>query len=119
MALRWVLFNSSASGETAPNGANINVTIDNIGMYIRKVIEVTLSSGVQKQMDALIPGQAEINIKRYWLVMIAISPEMRAALKNGYYNHAGDLREWNEQGFSIAVGWSDLSRQGAVGVMAF
>jgi len=43
-----------------PNGANINVTIDNIGMYIRKVIEVTLSSGVQRQMDAFKAGFSQV-----------------------------------------------------------
>lgn len=46
--------------ELMPNGANINVTIDNIGMYIRKVIEVTLSSGVQKQMDAFRAGFSQV-----------------------------------------------------------
>lgn len=42
--------------ELEPNGANISVTIDNVGRYVKKVIDFTLGSGVQRQVDAFREG---------------------------------------------------------------
>ncbi len=75
---------------------------------------------LQKDRDTAFPGDADINVKRHWLIMIAISNEMRGQLKSGFFNHPGDIREWNApHGVSIAVGWTDLSRQGMVGVFQY
>lgn len=45
-----------SSIELVPNGSDTNVTIDNIGEYIQKVIDFTLVSGVQRQIDAFRAG---------------------------------------------------------------
>ncbi|KAK4506542.1 hypothetical protein PRZ48_000274 [Zasmidium cellare] len=42
--------------ELVPGGANVNVTIDNVGEYIKKVIDFTLESGVQRQVDSFREG---------------------------------------------------------------
>lgn len=56
-------------------------------------------------------------VKRHWLVVIAVSPEMRGRLKNGGLNDAQDVREWQTNlGPAIAVAWSDLSRTSMFGV---
>lgn len=46
--------------ELIPNGANIPVTIDNIGSYVEKVIDFTLGSGVQRQVDAFRAGFSQV-----------------------------------------------------------
>ncbi|KAK4990001.1 Ubiquitin fusion degradation protein 4 [Elasticomyces elasticus] len=46
--------------ELQPNGANIHVTIDNVGVYVEKVIEITLGSGVQRQVDAFRHGFSSV-----------------------------------------------------------
>lgn len=46
--------------ELQPNGANINVTIDNVGHYVKSVVDFTLSSGVQKQVDAFRAGFSQV-----------------------------------------------------------
>ncbi|GAB7363476.1 hypothetical protein MBLNU230_g3748t1 [Neophaeotheca triangularis] len=42
--------------ELAPDGSNTNVTIDNVGDYIKAVIDFTLGKGVQRQVDAFRAG---------------------------------------------------------------
>ncbi|KAI9673009.1 MAG: Ubiquitin fusion degradation protein 4 [Caeruleum heppii] len=42
--------------ELIPNGSNFSVTIDNVGLYVEKVIDLTIGSGVQKQIDAFRAG---------------------------------------------------------------
>ncbi|KAF2171316.1 hypothetical protein M409DRAFT_18430 [Zasmidium cellare ATCC 36951] len=42
--------------ELVPGGANVNVTIDNVGEYIKKVIDFTLGAGVQRQVDSFREG---------------------------------------------------------------
>ncbi|KXT04647.1 hypothetical protein AC578_2101 [Pseudocercospora eumusae] len=42
--------------ELLPHGSTINVTIDNVGQYIKKVIDFTLQSGVQRQVEAFQTG---------------------------------------------------------------
>lgn len=46
--------------ELQPDGSNINVTIDNVGIYVKKVIEFTLGTGVQKQVDAFRAGFSQV-----------------------------------------------------------
>lgn len=46
--------------ELQPHGASINVTIDNVGLYIKKVIDFTLGSGVQKQHEAFAAGFSQV-----------------------------------------------------------
>lgn len=46
--------------ELVPGGADEPVTIDNVNNYIRKVVEVTLSSGVQRQVDAFRAGFSQV-----------------------------------------------------------
>ena len=41
-------------------GSQINVTIDNVGDYIKKVIEFTSGSGVQRQVDAFRAGFSQV-----------------------------------------------------------
>ena len=41
-------------------GSQINVTIDNVGDYIKQVIEFTLGSGVQRQVDAFRAGFSQV-----------------------------------------------------------
>jgi E3 ubiquitin-protein ligase TRIP12 len=42
--------------ELIPNGAHIDVTIDNVGDYIDKVMEYTLGTGVRSQVEAFAAG---------------------------------------------------------------
>ena len=42
--------------ELQDDGANIDVTIDNLDVYIKKVIDYTLGAGVQRQVDAFRAG---------------------------------------------------------------
>lgn len=46
--------------ELVPNGSNIAVTIDNVGLYLDKVIDFTLGSGVQRQVDAFRAGFSQV-----------------------------------------------------------
>ncbi|KAF2207926.1 hypothetical protein CERZMDRAFT_50299 [Cercospora zeae-maydis SCOH1-5] len=46
--------------ELLPNGATINVTIDNVGQYIKKVIDFTLGTGVQRQIEAFRAGFTQV-----------------------------------------------------------
>jgi E3 ubiquitin-protein ligase TRIP12 len=46
--------------ELVEGGADVAVTMENINTYIRKVIEVTLSSGVQRQVDAFRAGFSQV-----------------------------------------------------------
>ncbi|TKA80270.1 hypothetical protein B0A55_03037 [Friedmanniomyces simplex] len=46
--------------EMIPRGSSTNVTIDNVGQYIRKVVEYTLGSGVQRQIDAFRTGFSQV-----------------------------------------------------------
>jgi E3 ubiquitin-protein ligase TRIP12 len=49
-----------SSIELIQGGSNISVTIDNIGDYIKKVIDFTLVSGVQRQIDAFRAGFSQV-----------------------------------------------------------
>ncbi len=42
--------------ELQPHGANTAVTIENVGNYVDRVIDLTLGSGVQRQVDAFRSG---------------------------------------------------------------
>lgn len=46
--------------ELLPNGAQIGVTIDNVEQYLERVIDVTLGSGVQRQVDAFRTGFTQV-----------------------------------------------------------
>ncbi|KAI9792496.1 MAG: Ubiquitin fusion degradation protein 4 [Piccolia ochrophora] len=46
--------------ELQPNGANLAVNIDNVGFYIDRVIDLTLGSGVQPQIDAFRLGFSSV-----------------------------------------------------------
>lgn len=46
--------------ELQPNGANIDVTIDNVELYVNKVIDFTLRSGVQRQVEAFRAGFSQV-----------------------------------------------------------
>ena len=46
--------------ELIDNGANIPVTIDNVALYVDKVIDFTLGSGVQRQVDAFRVGFSQV-----------------------------------------------------------
>ncbi|EGC49342.1 ubiquitin-protein ligase Ufd4 [Histoplasma capsulatum var. duboisii H88] len=43
-----------------PHGSSIAVTMDNVGSYISKVIDMTLGSGVQAQIDAFRAGFSQV-----------------------------------------------------------
>lgn len=43
-----------------PNGSRNSVTIDNVDMYLEKVIDMTLGSGVQRQVDAFRAGFTQV-----------------------------------------------------------
>lgn len=49
-----------ANFELLPNGANIPVTIENVGTYIEKVVDAVLGSGIQKQIDAFRQGFSQV-----------------------------------------------------------
>lgn len=46
--------------ELIENGAHIAVTIDNVGLYVEKVLDLTLGSGVKRQIDAFSAGFSEV-----------------------------------------------------------
>ena len=46
--------------ELLPNGSHISVTIDNVDLYLEKVIDMTLGSGVQRQVDAFRTGFTQV-----------------------------------------------------------
>ena len=46
--------------ELITNGADTSVTINNLSTYIEKVIDMTLGSGVQKQVDAFREGFSQV-----------------------------------------------------------
>ena len=46
--------------ELIKDGGNISVTMDNVAMYVEKVIDMTLGSGVQRQVDAFKTGFSQV-----------------------------------------------------------
>ena len=46
--------------ELVKNGGNVHVTIDNVSSYVDKVIDMTLGSGVQRQVDAFRAGFSQV-----------------------------------------------------------
>lgn len=50
----------SSTIELIPNGSHISVTIDNVELYLEKVIDMTLGSGVQRQVDAFRAGFTQV-----------------------------------------------------------
>lgn len=46
--------------ELVPGGADVKVTIHNVGEYVDKVIDMTLGSGVKKQVEAFRAGFSEV-----------------------------------------------------------
>ena len=46
--------------ELVPNGGNTPVTLDNVGSYVDKVVDMTLGSGVQRQVDQFRVGVSEV-----------------------------------------------------------
>jgi E3 ubiquitin-protein ligase TRIP12 len=46
--------------ELLPSGSTISVTIDNVKRYLEKVIDMTLGSGVQRQVDAFRAGFTQV-----------------------------------------------------------
>ncbi|CAG8950137.1 hypothetical protein HYFRA_00008372 [Hymenoscyphus fraxineus] len=49
-----------SSIELLPNGSTLAVTIDNVELYLEKVIDFTLGSGVQRQVDAFRAGFTQV-----------------------------------------------------------
>lgn len=49
-----------SSIELLPNGSQISVTIDKVEKYIERVIDMTLGSGVRKQIDAFRAGFSQV-----------------------------------------------------------
>jgi E3 ubiquitin-protein ligase TRIP12 len=46
--------------ELIPNGSHVAVTMDNVELYLEKVIDMTLGSGVQRQVDAFRIGFTQV-----------------------------------------------------------
>lgn len=46
--------------ELIPNGGQTRVTIDNVDLYLEKVIDMTLGSGVRRQVDAFRAGFSQV-----------------------------------------------------------
>ncbi|KAJ9132176.1 E3 ubiquitin-protein ligase trip12 [Pleurostoma richardsiae] len=46
--------------ELIPNGSQIMLTIDNVDLYLEKVIDLTLGSGVRRQVDAFRTGFSQV-----------------------------------------------------------
>ena len=46
--------------ELVKDGGNISVTMDNVATYVEKVIDMTLGSGVQRQVDAFKTGFSQV-----------------------------------------------------------
>ncbi|KAL3422079.1 HECT-domain-containing protein [Phlyctema vagabunda] len=49
-----------SSIELLPNGSQMGVTIDNVERYLERVIDMTLGSGVQRQVDAFRAGFTQV-----------------------------------------------------------
>jgi len=49
-----------SSIELLPNGSNIDVTVDNIELYVNKVIDFTLQTGVKRQVEAFQAGFSQV-----------------------------------------------------------
>lgn len=43
-----------------PNGSNIPVTMENVDLYVDRVVDMTLGSGVQRQVDAFRTGFSQV-----------------------------------------------------------
>ena len=59
MALDFTLPGYS-SIELLPGGADMSVTIDNVAQYVDKVLNLTLGSGVRRQVDAFRAGFSQV-----------------------------------------------------------
>jgi E3 ubiquitin-protein ligase TRIP12 len=46
--------------ELLPNGSHISVTIENVGLYLEKVVDMTLGSGVQRQVNSFRAGFTQV-----------------------------------------------------------
>lgn len=46
--------------ELLPNGSHISVNIENVELYLEKVLDMTLGSGVQRQVDAFRAGFTQV-----------------------------------------------------------
>ncbi|KAK3394921.1 hypothetical protein B0H63DRAFT_385097 [Podospora didyma] len=46
--------------ELVPNGAQVRLTIENVDLYLEKVIDMTLGSGVRRQVDAFRTGFSQV-----------------------------------------------------------
>ncbi|KAK0629200.1 hypothetical protein B0T17DRAFT_180554 [Bombardia bombarda] len=46
--------------ELIPNGSQVRLTIDNVDLYLEKVIDMTLGSGVHRQIDAFRTGFSQV-----------------------------------------------------------
>jgi E3 ubiquitin-protein ligase TRIP12 len=46
--------------ELIPNGAQVSVSIDNVDLYLEKIIDITLGSGVRRQVDAFRAGFSSV-----------------------------------------------------------
>lgn len=46
--------------ELIPNGSQIALTIDNVDLYLERVVDMTLGSGVRRQVDAFRAGFSEV-----------------------------------------------------------
>ena len=46
--------------ELVPNGSEIQVTMDNVGEFVDKVLDMTLGSGVQRQIEAFRAGFSQV-----------------------------------------------------------
>jgi len=46
--------------ELIPNGTNVAVTIDNVSNYVEQVIDLTVGSGIQSQVDAFREGFSQV-----------------------------------------------------------
>jgi E3 ubiquitin-protein ligase TRIP12 len=46
--------------ELIPDGSNVSLTIDNVEQYVERVIDMTLGSGVRRQVDAFRTGFSQV-----------------------------------------------------------
>lgn len=46
--------------ELIKDGSNVPVTIENVDLYIERVVDMTLSSGVQRQVEAFREGFSQV-----------------------------------------------------------
>jgi len=46
--------------ELIPNGSQINLTIENVDLYLEKVVDMTLGAGVRRQVDAFRKGFSQV-----------------------------------------------------------